>query len=112
MLLDGGSEICLMSDVVAREFNIKRRCANWRMISDSGNRSNFTNVAESVPINLHGIVIPIPIILANSRSEQVILGCHWKTYTRKWKRNLDDRSCEITISAINRLEQVMFVATF
>jgi len=112
MLIDGGSEICVMSEEVARELNIGWKRADWKMITADGNRSDLSKVAESVPVNVHRIVIPVPICLARSGSEQVILGRPWATYTRKCERNLDDGSCEIIISAVDGSKEVMFVATF
>ena len=112
MLIDGGSEICVMSEEVARELNIGWKRADWKMITADGNRSDLSKVAESVPVNVHGIVIPVPILWGRSRSEQVILGRPWETYARKCERNLDDGSCEITISAVDGSEQVTLVATF
>jgi hypothetical protein len=44
------------------------------MITADGNRSDFVKVAEIVLINIHGISFAGPIILAQSRSELVILG--------------------------------------
>jgi len=112
MLIDGRSEICAMSETVARELNIGGKRADWKMITADGNRSDLSKVAESVPVNVHGIVIPVRIFFARSGSEQVILGRPWETYARKCKRNVDNGSCEITISAVDGSEQVMFVATF
>jgi len=104
--------IFLMSQVVARELNIRRKRTNWKMITADGNRSNVSKVAESVPVRVHGIVIHVVIILPKSGSEQVILHHRWATYAQKCERNLDDGRCEITISAINMSEQVTFIATF
>jgi len=112
MLIDGGSEICVISEEVARELNIGWKRADLKMITADGNRSDLSKVAESVPVNIHGIVIPVPSLLARSTSEQVILGRPWETYARKCERNLDDGSCGITISAVDGSEQVTFVATF
>jgi hypothetical protein len=74
MRIDGGSEICVKSAEVARELNIGWKCADWKMITANGNESDLLKVAESVPVNVHGIVIPVAISLARSGSEQVILG--------------------------------------
>jgi hypothetical protein len=112
MPIDGGFEICVLSNEVARELNIGWKHANWQMITADGNRSDLSKVAESVPVNVHGIGIPVPMFLARSASEQGILGRTWVTYPRKCERNLDDGSCEITISAVDGSEQVTFVATF
>jgi len=112
MLIDGGSEICVLSEEVASELNIGWKRADWKMITAYGNRSDLSKVAEAVPVNVHGIVIRVPIFLARSGSEQDILGRPWETYTRKCERNLDDGSCEITMSAVDGSEKVMFVATF
>jgi len=112
MIIDGGSEIRVMSAEVARELNIGWKRADWKMITADGNPSDLSKVAESVPVNVHGIVIPMPIGLARSGSEQVILCRPWETYARKCERNLDDGSGEITISDVDGSEQVMFVATF
>jgi hypothetical protein len=65
-----------------------------------------------VTVNVHGIVIPVPIFLARSGSKQDILGRPWQTYTQKCERNMDNGSLEITISAVDGSEQVTFVATF
>jgi hypothetical protein len=112
MLIDGGSEICVMSEEIARELSMGWKRADWKMITADGNRSDLSKVAESVPVNVHDIVIPVLIYLARSGSEQVILGRPWETYARKCERNLDDGSCEITISGVDGSEQVTFVATF
>jgi len=112
VLIDGGSEICVMSEEVARELNIGWKRADWKMITADCNRSDLSKVAEPVPINVHGIVIPVPIVFARSGSEQGILGHPWETYARKCERNLDDGSCEITISAVDGSGQVTFVAPF
>jgi hypothetical protein len=112
MLIDGGSEICVMSEEVARELNIGWKLADWKMITADGNRFDLSTVAESVPGNILGIVIPVPIFIARSGSEQVILDHSWETFARKSERNLDDGSCEIIISAVDGSEQVTFVTTF
>jgi len=82
------------------------------MITADGHQSDLSKVAESMPVNFHDIVIPVPIFLARSRSEQVFMGRPWETYARKCERNQHDGSCEITISAIDVSEQVTFVPTF
>jgi len=51
------------------------------------------------------------MFLAQSGSEQGIMGYPCITYARKCERNLDDGSWEITIEAVDGLEQLMFVAT-
>ena len=73
MVIDGGSQIWVMSEEVARELNIGWRCAAWNMITADGNRSDLSTVAKSVPVNIHGIVSTRHIFLARSGSEQVIL---------------------------------------
>ena len=65
-----------------------------------------------MPVNVHGIVIPLPMFEAKSRSKMVILGHPSGSYAQKCKRNLDDGSCAMAISAANGSEQVMFVTTF
>ena len=112
MLIDGGSEICVMREEVAIKLNIRSKHADWKRITANRHPSDLTNVAESVPVNDYGIIIPRPISLAKSGSEQYILGRPWKTYTQKRERNLDNGSCKITISAIDSSEQVSFIATF
>jgi len=64
----------VMSEEVTRYLNIGWKCADWKMITADGNQLDLTKVAESVPVNVHGIVIPVSIFLAKSKSEQVILG--------------------------------------
>jgi hypothetical protein len=54
----------------------------------------------------------MPVFLAASGSEQVTVGLPLETYTHKCERNLDDGSCEITITPVDGSEQVMFVATY
>lgn len=80
-LVDGGSEICIMNEEIAREFNIRWNRAGWKMITADDNWSDLTKVAESVPLNVHGIVIPVTICVAKSGSEQVIMGRHGESYT-------------------------------
>jgi len=112
MLIDGGSEICVMHEWITRELNIRWKRANWKLITANGNGSDLPKVAESVPVHVDGIVIPVPVFLAISGSEEVILGRHWETYTRKCERNLNAGSCEISIPAVDESVQVTFVAIF
>lgn len=81
------------------------------MITADGNQSDLTKVTESALINVLGIKITILIVLAKTRSEQVMSGQPWKSYAQYCVRNMDDGSCEITICAINGSEQVTFVVT-
>jgi len=111
-LIDGESEICVMSEVVARELNIWWKRANWEMITADSNWSDLNEVAVSVPINVHGIIIFKPTCFAKARSQQFILGCPWVSYARKCKRNMDDGSCKTTIAAVDGSEQVTFLTTF
>jgi hypothetical protein len=112
MFIDGGCEICVTSEEVAKELNIGWICANWKMITDDGNPSDLSNVGESLPFKVHIIVIPMPILSARSGSEHVILDCCCETYARKWERNFDDGRCMFTLSAGDGSEQVTFVTTF
>jgi len=110
MLIDAGSGIWVMSGEVAGEFNIVWKHADWTMITSDRNWSDLLKVAQSVPVNIDGIVIPTVILFANSGSEQGILGPPWETYTRNCERNLHDGSSEITIPAVDGSEQVTSVA--
>jgi len=111
MTIDGGSEICVMSEEDTRELNIGWKRTDWKMITADCNRSDLMKVAQSVPVNFHCIVVSLHIILAKSGSEQVILGRRWETYARECEKDLDDGSCEITIAAIDGSELVTFVTT-
>jgi hypothetical protein len=112
MVINGGSEICVMCEEVTREVNVGWKRTDWKMITADGNRSDLEKVAESVPVNVHGIIIPVPIVLAKSGSEQGILGGPREPQNRKCERNLDDSICEIAIPAFNESQQVTFVTTF
>ena len=57
--------MCVMREDVARELNIRWKHANWKRITANGNQCDLMRMAESVPVNDHGIVIPVPIQLAN-----------------------------------------------
>jgi len=111
MLIDGGSEIRLTSEEVARELNKGWKRADWKMVTADGNQSDLMRVAESERINVNGMIIPMGIILAESGSEQRILGRPWETYTRNCERNLDDGRWEIIIPAVDGSEHVTFVAS-
>jgi len=82
MLIDGRSEICAMNEEVARELNISCKHADWKMITADGNWSNSMKVAQSIPLNGHGIIIPMPLFLAQSGFKQIIFGHAWETYAR------------------------------
>jgi hypothetical protein len=75
--IDGGSEICVMNKELASEFSLRWKCVNWKMIMADGNRSDLLKVAESVPVDVHGIVISVTIFLSRFTSEQVILVRPW-----------------------------------
>jgi len=55
-----------MSEEVSRELNIGWKRADWKMITADGNRFDLSKVAESGPVNVDGIVIPVHIFLAKS----------------------------------------------
>jgi len=112
MLIDGRSEMCVISDEVTSKLNIGWKHATRKMITADVNQSDLTTVAESMPVNVNGITIPGHNVLAKFWSEQFILGHPWVTCAQKCERNQDDGSCEITISLINRPEQVTFVTTW
>jgi hypothetical protein len=101
MLLDGRSEICVMSEKVTRELILGWKHANFGMITADGNQVNLRNVADSLFVDVDGIVILVPIISAKSLSKQVIRGHPCEIYDRRCARNLDDGRCKITISAID-----------
>jgi len=82
------------------------------MINPDDNWCDLTMVAESVPIYAHVIILSVSNFLAKSESKQVFLGSRLQTYAAMCERNLDDGSCEITISAVNGSQQVMSVTTF
>lgn len=63
LLIDGGSEICMISEEVARELNIRWKRADWKMITADANQSDLSKVTECVPSNIHAIVIPVPMFL-------------------------------------------------
>jgi hypothetical protein len=56
----------MMSEEVPREFNIGWKHADWKTITADGNQSNLPKVAVSVQVNVHGIIIPVPIFVAKS----------------------------------------------
>jgi len=111
VLIGGRSGISMMSEEVAREYNIGWTHAGSSMINPDDNWCYLRKVAESVPINAHVIVLPVSNFLAKSESEQVFLGSPSESNPGMCKRNLDDGSCEITISAVNGSERVMSVTT-
>jgi hypothetical protein len=112
LLIDGRSGMYLMTNMATSKLNIGWKGAHGRMITANGNRSDLTKVAESMPLNIDHIVIPVTIFFAPSGSKQVILGCDRAPYAGKCDRNLVNGSCEITILAMNGSEQVTFITTF
>ena len=112
MLIDCGSEICIISEDITKNLGLGWKEVEWKMVMADGNRSDLNKVTESVPIEVHGVTLSVPVFLAHTRSEQVILGRPWEAHAHKCERNLDDGSCEITITAANGTKQVTFVATY
>lgn len=66
MMMDGGVEICMLSEEVTRELNSRWKRADCKMIGANCNQFDLTKVAEFIPINIQGIVIPVTTILAKS----------------------------------------------
>jgi len=99
IVINGGPQIGVMNEEVPRELNIRWKPAEGRMITPDGNLSDLTKAADYIAVNVHGIIIAMPIFLAQCRSEQVILGCRLETYAPKSEKNPDDGSYEIAISA-------------
>jgi len=50
------------------------------MITANGNTFDLMEVAELVPVSIHGMVTPAPSFSAKSGSEQVIWGSHCQSY--------------------------------
>jgi hypothetical protein len=71
----------VMSEKFARGLNIGWKHADWKMITSDGDLSNFTYVTESMPINVHGIVIPMAKFLTNSGCQQGIMSCPFISYS-------------------------------
>jgi len=65
-MMDGGVEICMLSEEVTRELNSRWKRADCKMIGANCNQFDLTKVAEFIPINIQGIVIPVTTILAKS----------------------------------------------
>lgn len=112
MLIDSGSEICVMSEEVTCKLNIGWTHAYWKMITANGNWSNLTKVVESMPVNIHGFIIPVAILFMKYSSQQSNFGRPWEAYSYKCDRNQTTSSCEIYIPAINWSEALTFLATF
>jgi hypothetical protein len=74
ILINGGFEICVIREEVTRQFNIERKHSGWMMITADGNQSDVTKVAVSLPVNVQGIIIPVPFFVATSTSEEDIPG--------------------------------------
>jgi hypothetical protein len=62
MIINGGWDMCIMSDVVTRELNIEVKSNDWIMITANTNRCNSFKGAVTVPVNVPGMVIPLPIV--------------------------------------------------
>jgi hypothetical protein len=101
-----------MGTQVTRELSIGWEHADLKIITANVNWSDLMQVADSVPVNIQRIVILMLFFLAKSRSELLIFSSPWETNTSECVMNLVDGSCEITISVIDGLEQLMLVATF
>ena len=82
------------------------------MVTAGGSHSDLTKVAESIPIEVHGVTLSVPVFLAPTGSGQVILSCPWEAHARKCERDLDDGSCGISNTAADSTEQVTFVASY
>lgn len=112
ILIIAGSATGLLSEEVATQSSIGWRHADCRMITADCNRSDVMKVAQSISADVYGIVISVPIIIANSVSDLIIIGHCCDTYAEQCERTLADASVEITISTFNKSEQLMFVPTF
>ena len=112
ILIDSGSEICVISEDIAKNLGLGWKDVEGKMVTADGNRSDLTKIAESVLIEVHGFTLSVPVFLAPTVSEQVILGRPWEAHACKCERNHDDGSCEITLTAADGTEQVTFMATY
>lgn len=81
MLITGISEIGLMGEEVATELNIRWECAEWKKIKADGICPDLRKQTQTVPVNKHSTVIPVPVFFAKSGSKQIILGYPWETFT-------------------------------
>jgi len=73
VLINGGCEICVIREEVTCELNIGSKLAEIKMITANGKRLDLMKVAKSGPVNSHGIISSVCIIVAKSGSKQDIL---------------------------------------
>jgi len=83
-LINGRSEICVLSEEITRELNLWLKSADWKMITANGNWSDLPKVAETMLVNIHRIIVSVPIFLAKSRSKLVVGDLHSRMVMKQW----------------------------
>ena len=113
MLIDSGSEMCVMSKRLWDEFQdelpIDRDVA-WSIGSANAMRDRVYVVCHSVSVNVGGVEVDVPIFVLEEVAQNLILGRPWerKVRVRAQYDNRDDRSLYITISTPDDQRRVVF----
>ena len=113
MLIDSGSEMCVMSkrlrDELQDELPIDRDVA-WSIGSASATRDQVYGVCHSVSVNVGGVEVDVPIFVLEEAAQNLILGRPWERKVRAQYDNRDDGSLYITISTPDDQRRVVFCA--
>ena len=113
MLMDSGSEICVLSKKLWNELQdeipIDRDVA-WSIGSAKATRNLVYGVCHSVSVNVGGVEVDVPIFVLEEVAQNLILGQPWEGKVRAQYNNRDDRALYITISTLDDQRSVVFCA--
>ena len=113
MLIDRGSEICVMSKRLWNELQDELPIAwdvDWSIGSANATRDRVYGVCHSVSVNVRGVEINVPIFLLEEAAQNLILGRPWERKVRAQYDNRDEGSLYITISTPDEQRRVVFCA--
>ena len=97
-LIDIGAEICMISLKTAQECGLPIRMdPQVHVIGATGHATRFRGVCEDVEVDIGGVVIKVPIFVAEKPDQELLLGIPFERKSRMAIQFLDDGSCEARI---------------
>jgi len=98
MLIDSGSELCLMSKEVFEELDLPIDLAvDWSVGAANNQRTKAYGICHDIEVSIGGIVTRCRFFVLENVSQDIILGRSWERLVRAKHDNRDDGSCYTTI---------------
>ena len=113
MLIDSGSEICVMSKVLRQRMMphlLIDTDISWSVGSANATHNRVYGVCHSVSVLIGGVEIEVPVFVLEGAAKDSILGRPWERKAQAQYDNREDGSLLITIFTMNKRKKAVFCA--